>query len=96
MQANPEKFQAFSVGLKTTAVVKSFNMNGQEIACQEVVKLLGIELDYMQNFDTQVSNICQKAARQLNVLQPLSKCLSVKIRLIIFKSFIRSNLIIAL
>ena len=91
MQANPEKFQAFSVGPKTFSLVKSFNIAGQEIACQEVVKLLGIELDYMLNFDTQVSNICQKAARQLNVLQRLSKFLSVNTRLVIFKSFIRSN-----
>ena len=45
----------------------------------------------MLNFDTQVSNICQKAARQLNVLQRLSKFLSVNTRLVIFKSFIRSN-----
>ena len=36
--------------------MKSFNIAGQEIACQEVVKLLGIELDYMLNFDTQVSS----------------------------------------
>ena len=45
----------------------------------------------MLNFDTQVSHICQKAARQLNVLQRLSKFLSNKTRLIIFKSFIQSN-----
>ena len=32
-----------------------------------------------------------KAARQLNVLQRLSKFLSVEIRLLIFKSFIQSN-----
>ena len=91
MQANPDKFQAFSVGPKTSKAVKSFNINGQEIACQETVKLLGIEIDYMLNFDTQVSHICQKAARQLNVLQRLSKFLSDKTRLIIFKSFIQSN-----
>ena len=45
----------------------------------------------MLNFDTQVSNTCQKAARQLNVLQRLSKFLSIKTRLIIFKSIIQSN-----
>ena len=37
--------QAFSVGSKTFAVVKSFNIAGQEIACQKVVKLFDIELD---------------------------------------------------
>ena len=93
MQANPAKFQAFSVGPKTSAsaVVKSFNINGQKISCQEVVKLLDIELDYMLNFDTQVSNICQEASGQLNILQHLSQFLSVKTRLSIFKSFIRYN-----
>ena len=45
MQANPEKFQAFSVGPKTSAVIKSFSINGQEIACQEGV----IEIDFMRN-----------------------------------------------
>ena len=39
MQVNPDKLQAFSVGPKTSAFVKSFKINGQEIACQEVVKL---------------------------------------------------------
>ena len=83
MQVNPDKFQAFSVGPKTSKAVKPFNINCQEIACQETVKLLGIEIDYMLNFDSQVSHICQKAARQLNVLQRLSNFLSDKSRLII-------------
>ena len=64
MQANPEKFLAFSVVPKTPAIVKSFNIASQEIVCQEVVKLLGTELDYTFNFGTQVSNVCQKAAIQ--------------------------------
>ena len=51
MQTNPDKFQAFFVGPKTLEVVKSSNRNDQEIACQEVVKLLGTELDYMLNSD---------------------------------------------
>ena len=60
-----QKYSRLSVGPKTSAVVKSFNIAGQEIVCQDVVKLLGTELDYMLNFDTQMSNICYKAARQL-------------------------------
>ena len=52
MQANPENFQDFSVGPKTSAVVKSFTIAGQESVCQELVKLLGTELDYMLNSDT--------------------------------------------
>ena len=45
----------------------------------------------MLNFDKQIKNMCMKAARQLNVLQRLSKFLSVETRLLIFKSFIQSN-----
>ena len=46
----------------------------------------------MLNFDKQIKkNLCMKAARQLSVLQRLSKFLSVETRLLIFKSFIQSN-----
>ena len=55
------------------------------------VKLLGVELDYKLDFDIQVTQICKKAARQLNVLQRLSKFLNEKSRFLIYKSFIQSN-----
>ena len=55
------------------------------------MKLLGVELDYQLNFNEQVSRICQKVARQLNVPQRISKFLSEETRLLVFKSFIRSN-----
>ena len=50
----------------------------------------------MPNFDKQIKNAaftnrCMKEAQQLNVLQRLSKLLSVETRLLIFKSFIQSN-----
>ena len=54
------------------------------------MKLLGVELDYQLNFNEQVSRICQKVARQLNVLQRISKFLSEETRLLVFISFIRS------
>ena len=91
MQANPDKFQAICVGNKTNIEVKSFTIGQNEIKCEQKVKLLGVELDYQLNFDPQVTNLCKKAAKQLNVLQRLSKFLNVSSRLIIFKSFIRSN-----
>ena len=50
----------------------------------ETVKLLGVELDYQLNFNEQVSRICQKVARQLNVLQRISKFLSEETRLLVF------------
>ena len=90
MQANPGKFQAVAVGVKSFEQVKHFTLAGVDIPCEENVKLLGVELDLMLNFDKQ-KNICMKAARQLNVLQRLSKFSSVETRLLIFKSFIQLN-----
>ena len=91
MQANPGKFQAIVGGKKTFSELKRFSVADNTIPCKETVKLLGVELDYQLNFNEQVSRICQKVARQLNVLQRISKFLSEEIRLLVFKSFIRSN-----
>ncbi|MCG8045733.1 MAG: reverse transcriptase family protein, partial [Candidatus Thiodiazotropha endolucinida] len=91
MQANPDKFQTISVGKKTFDKIKSFEIANNSIQCEESVKLLGVEIDYLLNFNEQVTKICQKVARQLNVLQRLSKFLNMNNRLLVFKSFIRSN-----
>ena len=56
------------------------------------MKLLGVELDCQLNFNEQDFRICQKEARQLNVLQRFNKFLSEETRLLVLKSFIRSNL----
>ena len=73
IQANPGKFQAIVGGKKTFCELKRFNVADNTIPCEETVKLLGVELDYQLNFNEQVSRICQKVARQLNVLQRVSK-----------------------
>ena len=91
MQANPRKFQAIAVGQKSASVIEALKIAGTEIKCEEQVKLLGIEIDYLLNFDAQISIICKKVARQLNVLQRLSKFLKENTRLTFFKSFIESN-----
>ena len=91
MQANPGKFQAIAVGQKSASVIKDFIIDGTEIKCEEQVKLLGIEIDFLLNFDAQISIICKKVARQLNVLQRLSKFLNENTRRTVFKSSIRSN-----
>ena len=81
-----------SCGQKSASVIKDFKIDGTEIKCEEQVKLLGISIDFLLNFDAQISIICKKVARQLNVLQRLSKFLNENTRLTVFKSFVRSNL----
>ena len=91
MQANLGKFQEIAGGKKTFSELKSFSVAGIDIPCEETVRLLGVELDYQLNFNEQISRICQKVARQLNVLQKISKFLSEETRLLVFNFFIRAN-----
>ena len=58
---------------------------------EESVKLLGVTIDFLLNFDLHVSNICIKAARQINVLLRLSKFLTIETKILIYKSFIKSS-----
>ena len=76
MQANNEKFQAISVGRKTHDNNVMFNLNSINISGEDEVKLLGVTIDFKLNFDTSISNICKKAARQLNVLKRIGKHLN--------------------
>ena len=55
------------------------------------VKALGVMLDSKLNFNHHVSAKCTKAARQLNALARISRCLSTSSRMIIYNSFINSN-----
>ena len=92
MQANPEKFQAIAIGPKTHSQNITFNLNNNTIKCDDEVKLLGITIDFKLNFNNHISNICKKAARQLNVLKRIGTHLNKLSKLTIYHSFILSNL----
>ena len=66
-------------------------MDGNEIKCEEEVKLLGVTINYQLKFDKHISEICKKASRQLNVLKRLGKHLTKLGRLTIYYSFVMSN-----
>ena len=91
MQANSDKFQAIAVGkehLKKKLILK---ISDTEIICEEVVKLLGVDIDYKLIFDQHITNLCRKAGQQLNVLKTVSPFLSRLNKLTIFYTFILSN-----
>ena len=91
MQANPDKFQAIAVGKRTSSRNPSFDIRNANIKCDDVVKLLGVNLDSNLNFNSHISSICSKAAQQLNILKRIGKNLCRLSRLTIFHSFILSN-----
>ena len=91
MQANPDKFQATAVGERTFEKKLILKNSDNEIICEEVVKLSGIDIDYKLNFDQHISDLCRKAGQQLNVLKRLSPLLSRLNKLTIFYTFILSN-----
>jgi hypothetical protein len=53
MQANPEKFQAISVGKKTHDKNVMFNLNGINLSCEDEVKLLGVTIIHRTVFFTE-------------------------------------------
>jgi hypothetical protein len=69
MQANPDKFQAISIGRKTHEKNLSFMLQGNKIDCEDEVKLLGVTFDFKLTFNSHVSHICKKASQQLTVLK---------------------------
>ena len=79
MQANPETFQVIIPGRNGHENCTSLTTSicGPEIKYEDSVKLLGVTIDFMLNFDTNVSNKCRKAAGQINVLLRIGKHLSL-------------------
>ena len=92
MKANPDKFQAICIGQKTHDAISSFQLNDTVIHCEDNVTLLGVNIDFMLNFNDHISDICKKASQQLAVLKRIGRFLTKHGKLTIFKSFIMSNL----
>ena len=91
MQANPDKFQAIAIGNKTKDQNLSFKLGSTSLTCEDEVKLLGVTIDFKLDFNSHITNICKKAARQLNVLKRIGHHLSRLSKLTIYHSFILSN-----
>ena len=92
MKANPDKFQAIAIGKRTFEKSPVFELKGSIfIECEDVVKLLGIDIDYQLKFDKHVNNLCRKASQQLAVLKRIGKHLCHLSKLTIFHTFILSH-----
>ena len=56
-----------------------------------IVELLGIMLDYKLDFDPHISNLCKKAATQLNVLKRLKTFIGFQEKMVLVESFVYSS-----
>jgi hypothetical protein len=61
------KFQA--IGKKTNKHNLTFNLNGNNITCEDNVKLLGVTIDSNLNFNNHISEICSLDLLSLNLLK---------------------------
>ena len=93
MKANPCTFQEIAVGTKTHNKSSVFKVGNVNIKSDDVVKLLGLDVDFNLTFDCYIQNIRKKAGQQLNVLKRLGKNLCKLSRMTIFHTFILSNFI---
>ena len=92
MIANPEKFHALLVKKdRTDTTGHSISIQGKTIKSEASVKLLGVNLDHQLNFDFHISDLCKKAATQLNVLKRLKPFLGFAEKKVLVQSFVFSN-----
>ena len=91
MQGNHGKSQAIVVGKRGYGDCESFTIQDNTVKYEDSVKLLRVIIDHMLNFDLHISDICIKAAWQINVLCRLGRYLSTETKLLIYTSFVRSN-----
>ena len=92
MKVNCNKFQFMLFGNGSDNDSESIVIAGHTVHAQTIVKLLGVHFDVNLNFDFHVQEICKKAGRKLNVLRRLSNNLDESNKLVLFYSFILSNL----
>ena len=70
---------------------QNISFQGHAIKLEDTVKLLGVTLDNELNFDTHISNLCKKAATQLNILKRLRSFIGFEQKKVLVQSFVYSN-----
>ncbi len=93
MQANPEKFQVMYMKpfISKDQLPQTLELHGASIERERHVKLLGITIDDRLKFDIQITNMCCRASKQLNVLYRFKNIFNVEEKKIIYNSFILAN-----
>ena len=85
MLLNPKKFQVLFLLRKKELITSDMSLSSNW------AKLLVIKIDSRLKFEPHVSDLCKSAARRLNALLRLKRCLTFAARKILIESFIYSN-----
>ena len=92
MIANPSKFHAILLS-KNCILTDRIPVKIKEnlIKSETQVDLLGLKIDNRLSFNSHISAICKKAAKQLNALKRLGSFLNISQRKVLAQSFTMEN-----
>ena len=91
MQANPEKFHCILLGSDRKPIETDLTFGDIKIKTESEVDLLGITIDDKLSFDSHITKLVDKAAKQLNAVKRIGHFLPQDCRMVIFRSFVLSN-----
>ena len=77
MVANPEKYQLMFIGLKDD-IKLCIDINDNMVQMTDSLKLLGVTIDSMLNFNQHVQITCKKASNKVRAFLELSQTLNTK------------------
>ena len=86
MKVNEDKLQYIVVGKKNN--LGNFRIGDHDIVPEDYVKLLGLHVDRKLNFNIHISNISQKAGRQVKVISRLWHVLYQPSKMMFYNSFV--------
>ena len=91
MIVNADNFQAITLNKKKSEAKYRLTIDNKDTESTKSVKLLGITTDDRERFDQHISNLCSKAAMQLNALGRLQKYMGKSEKVEIVNSFVYAN-----
>ena len=91
MIVNAGKFQAMNLNEKESEAKYKLTIDNNDIESTKSVKPLGVTIDDRLRFDQHISNLCSKAAMQLNALGRLQKYMRKPEKFAILNSFKFAN-----
>ena len=91
MIVNADKFQTIILNKNESETKYKLTTDNNDIESTKSVKLLGLTIDDHLRFDQHISDLCSKAAMQLNALGRLQKYMGKSGKVSIVNNFIYAN-----